>query len=59
VIETDDSLDVEKLEREVKGVYEAVAGAPDGEFHLEMRRDRAERLGYPSALSIECPPLRN
>lgn len=41
------SLDVEKLEREVKSVYRNVADAPDGEFHFEMGRPLAERLGYP------------
>ena len=42
------SLDVEKLEREVKAVYGDVARTPDGEFHFEMGRPLAERLGYPS-----------
>lgn len=41
------SLDVEKLEREVKHVYRDVAQTPDGEFHFEMGRPLAERLGYP------------
>ncbi|MDL5362634.1 methyltransferase domain-containing protein [Halalkalicoccus sp. NIPERK01] len=41
------SLDVERLEREVKEVYRDVAQAPDGEFHFEMGRPLAERLGYP------------
>lgn len=40
------SLDVEKLEQEVKNVYRDVAETPDGEFHFEMGRDLAERLGY-------------
>ncbi len=40
------SLDVEKLEREVKGVYRAVAEAPGEEYHFEMGRALAERLGY-------------
>lgn len=42
-------LDVEKLEREVKGVYRDVATTPDEEFHFETGRDLAERLGYPPA----------
>ena len=41
------SLDVGKLEREVKAVYRDVARTPDGEFHFEMGRSLAERLGYP------------
>jgi len=42
------SLDVDKLERAVKSVYEDVAAAPDEEYHFEMGRELAERLGYPA-----------
>lgn len=42
------TLDVRKLEREVKSVYRDVAETPDGEFHFEMGRPLAERLGYRS-----------
>ena len=41
------SLDVDKLERAVKSVYEDVAEEPGEEYHFEMGRDLAERLGYP------------
>jgi ubiquinone/menaquinone biosynthesis C-methylase UbiE len=41
------SLDVDKLERAVKSVYEDVAKEPNEEYHFEMGRDLAERLGYP------------
>ena len=41
------ALDVEKLEREVKSVYRNVAEAPHEEYHFEMGRALAERLGYP------------
>lgn len=41
-----DSLDVEKLEREVKAVYRDVAEAPGEAYHFEMGRELAERLGY-------------
>lgn len=40
------SLDVDKLEREVKTVYRNVAEAPTDEHHFEMGRALAERLGY-------------
>lgn len=40
------SLDVTKLEQEVKNVYQSVAAVPDEEFHFEMGRKLAERLGY-------------
>ncbi|QLG61833.1 methyltransferase domain-containing protein [Halorarum salinum] len=43
------TLDVDKLEREVKTVYRNVAEAPAGEYHFEMGRGLAERLGYPAA----------
>ncbi|SDK74092.1 methyltransferase domain-containing protein [Natronorubrum texcoconense] len=43
------SLDVDKLEQEVKAVYRNVATEPDGEFHFEMGRPLAARLGYPPA----------
>ncbi|TYL37895.1 methyltransferase type 11 [Natronococcus pandeyae] len=42
-------LDVEKLEREVKAVYRDVAQTPDEEYHFEMGRPLAERLGYSAA----------
>jgi SAM-dependent methyltransferase len=41
-----DSLDVDKLERAVKSVYEDVAEDPQEEYHFEMGRPLAERLGY-------------
>jgi len=41
-----ESLDTEKLEREVKSMYGEVAESADAEFHFEMGRNLAERLGY-------------
>ena len=43
------TLDVEYLEQEVKDVYRHVAQRPEEEYHFEMGRDLAERLGYPPA----------
>jgi ubiquinone/menaquinone biosynthesis C-methylase UbiE len=40
------SLDVDKLEQAVKSVYEDVAEDPQEEYHFEMGRPLAERLGY-------------
>ncbi len=40
------SLDTEKLEREVKSMYSDVAESADAEFHFEMGRELADRLGY-------------
>lgn len=43
------SLDVVALEAKVKAMYRAVALEPEGDFHFEMGRAMAERLGYASA----------
>jgi SAM-dependent methyltransferase len=42
-------LDTVALEDKVKAMYSAVATRPEGEFHFEMGRVLAERLGYPPA----------
>jgi arsenite methyltransferase len=38
-----------ELEQKVKDMYEQVARDPFGEFHFELGRVLAERLGYPAA----------
>jgi ubiquinone/menaquinone biosynthesis C-methylase UbiE len=43
------TLDRTDLERQVKDMYTRVANEPAGEFHFEMGRALAERLGYPAA----------
>ena len=43
------TLDRVDLERRVKDMYTRVADEPAGEFHFEMGRTLAERLGYPPA----------
>lgn len=43
------AFDPRDLEAKVKDMYRAVAEEPDGEFHFEMGRALAERLGYPGA----------
>jgi arsenite methyltransferase len=40
-------VDVEELRGKVQDMYRRVAGEPGGEFHFEMGRALAERLGYP------------
>jgi arsenite methyltransferase len=42
-------VDRESLEGQVKAMYSRVAHNPEGDFHFEMGRDLAKRLGYPSA----------
>jgi arsenite methyltransferase len=49
-------VDVDELRDKVKVMYRAVADAPDGEFHFEMGRILAERLGYPSGELDVVPP---
>jgi ubiquinone/menaquinone biosynthesis C-methylase UbiE len=43
------AFDPTELEVKVKSMYRAVAENPRGEFHFEMGRALAERLGYPAA----------
>jgi arsenite methyltransferase len=40
------TVDVKDLEHKVQDMYRAVAENPHGEFHFEMGRAMAERLGY-------------
>lgn len=46
---TSASFDPKDLESKVKAMYRAVAEDPRGEFHFEMGRTMAERLGYETA----------
>jgi arsenite methyltransferase len=43
------AFDPKDLEAKVKDMYRAVAENPHGEFHFEMGRALAARLGYPTA----------
>ena len=43
------AFDPKDLEMKVKAMYRDVAESPDGEFHFEMGRALAERLGYEPA----------
>src|SRR5712691_657733 len=49
-------LDTLALEQKVKAMYRAVALEPEGEFHFEMGRTMAERLGYAPADLNAIPP---
>ncbi|MFC7231603.1 methyltransferase domain-containing protein [Saliphagus sp. GCM10025308] len=49
------SLDVERLEQAVKSVYQDVAEEPAEEYHFEMGRELAERLGYPASDLDQIP----
>jgi len=41
------AVDTQLLETKVKAMYRRVAQDPQGDFHFEMGRAMAERLGYP------------
>src|SRR4026208_1929690 len=43
------AFDPKELESKVKAMYRSVAENPHGEFHFEMGRAMAERLGYAPA----------
>lgn len=43
------TVDVQELETKVQDMYREVAENPHGEFHFEMGRSLADRLGYPAA----------
>jgi SAM-dependent methyltransferase len=45
----DSKVDARELEAKVKEMYRQVAEHPEGEFHFEMGRTMAERLGYAPA----------
>lgn len=48
-------IDPNELEQHVKDMYARVADEPDAEFHFELGRDLAERLGYDSRVLDQAP----
>lgn len=50
------TVDRDALEHKVKSMYSDVALNPHGEFHFEMGRAMAERLGYAPADLAQVPP---
>ncbi len=50
------AVDLRELEARVKAMYRAVADNPAGEFHFEMGRALAERLGYDPRDLDRVPP---
>lgn len=48
-------VDARVLEDKVKAMYRDVADNPHGEYHFEMGRTMAERLGYPAAVLDRIP----
>ena len=52
-------IDATRLEQRVKQMYREVALRPDGDFHFEMGRALAQRLGYDRKLLTAVPPRRS
>lgn len=50
------TVDVDDLRDKVRSMYGRVADHPDGDFHFEMGRDLASRLGYPARDLDRVPP---
>jgi len=48
-------VDAVDLESKVKQMYQDVAQNPDGDFHFEIGRKMAERLGYPANILDQVP----
>ena len=49
------TIDITELTTKVQDVYRQVAQEPDGDYHFEMGRPLAERLGYPADLLAGIP----
>ncbi|MDX1617727.1 MAG: methyltransferase domain-containing protein [Balneolaceae bacterium] len=50
-----ETVDRQELESKVRKMYREVALNPEGEYHFEMGRKLAERLGYPSKVLDRLP----
>jgi len=48
--------DLHELESKVKDMYRHVAEEPAGDYHFELGRSLAERLGYPAGVLDRIPP---
>ena len=49
------AVDTQELELKVQRMYRAVATDPRGDFHFELGRSLAERLGYPADVLDRIP----
>jgi arsenite methyltransferase len=48
-------VDTTELTEKVQRMYRAVATEPDGEYHFELGRSLAVRLGYPAEVLDRIP----
>jgi arsenite methyltransferase len=49
------TVDPQELEAKVKDMYRHVAAEPDGDYHFELGRTLATRLGYPAEILNHVP----
>jgi arsenite methyltransferase len=49
------TVDTQELEAKVKEMYRHVAEQPEGDYHFELGRPLAERLGYPPGVLDRIP----
>jgi len=49
------AVDARELEAKVKDMYRHVANEPQGDYHFELGRSLAERLGYPADVLDRIP----
>jgi arsenite methyltransferase len=49
------TVDTRELEQKVQRMYRAVATEPGGDYHFELGRPLAERLGYPARVLDRIP----
>ena len=49
------AVDTHELETKVKTMYRNVAEEPEGDYHFELGRTLAERLGYPADVLDQVP----
>lgn len=54
--DVEQTIDTEELRDRIIEMYREVAESPDGDFHFELGRPVAERLGYPAAWLDAVPP---
>lgn len=52
---TEATVDTQELEAKVKDMYRHVAEEPQGDYHFELGRPLAERLGYPADVLDRIP----
>jgi arsenite methyltransferase len=49
------TVDTQELETKVRDMYCHVARHPHGDYHFEIGRTLADRLGYPADLLAQVP----